>query len=166
MKTLDEVVALQQEYEAKVASCEHQWYNATPNFSLGQRCSKCDVYAVPWMRGRIASLEKERDDVLERMGGGHNEPCRHCEKPCNNYAGDPGQWPLLIGNGTKRSWIHVACVWKLEKERNKYHAVLKRISEWDCLNAPNCPGGVSDLCSDFPWLKELVTSALSTEEEP
>lgn len=47
-----------------------------------------------------------------------------------------------------------ALAWKHSYER--LYKTLQVIQQWDCLNPPKI-----DLCSDFPWLKELVNKALS-----
>jgi hypothetical protein len=44
--------------------------------------------------------------------------------------------------------------WKHSYER--LYKTLQIIQQWDCLNPP-----LTDLCSDFPWLKALVNEALS-----
>lgn len=77
------------------------------------------------MVGHLPELERFADAILAWMrrssfrrgkvnaAKGHDEPCAFCGKPCNGYAGDPGQWPVPLchpdGTG-KVKWHHERCV--------------------------------------------------------
>ena len=42
-----------------------------------------------------------------REANGHNAPCVMCNEPCSALAGNPGLWPVRLGND---GWRHVACI--------------------------------------------------------
>lgn len=99
---------------------------------------------------------------LEAEGAmqGHEKPCSLCGEPCSCLAGDPGQWPVYLGNDLR--FTHAGCVLD---QIHTYRSALEAIDQWDCLNMPDSPRGVSDLCDDFPWLKKLVNDALKAGEK-
>lgn len=72
-------------------------------------------------------VERERDALLaQNCGQGHREPCTMCSEPINSLAGNPGLWPLRLGNG---GWTHVGCVNKALRERDVARAEAQRLQE-------------------------------------
>lgn len=67
---------------------------------------------------RDAALREARAEIerLKMPGSGHAQPCRDCGLPCSSIAGNPGQWPVYLGDGYR----HVGCVRKALDERGEH----------------------------------------------
>jgi len=55
---LDDLVAKQQEYERQVAACAHSFKPARRDIDLGAECEHCKVRELPWLKRRVADLER------------------------------------------------------------------------------------------------------------
>ena len=65
---LDDLVRRQAAYEAQVATCAHAW--GPPELgvpTLGQRCSGCGVYELPWLRTQFTTLTRELEEAKSAL---------------------------------------------------------------------------------------------------
>ena len=62
--SLDELVAMDAAYRAKVAACEHSFTERALGASnAGLRCPRCGVHELPWLRGERAQLRAALETV-------------------------------------------------------------------------------------------------------
>lgn len=75
------------------------------------------------LEAHLAALEAENKSLREErerwkaFGAdspqGHGDPCYYCGKPCNGFAGNPGEWPIPLCHADdpgRVKWHHIDCV--------------------------------------------------------
>lgn len=61
-----------------------------------------------WSCGWNAALrQRGQKGTFTPKPKGHDEPCLICGEMCSSFAGNPGLWPVRLGNS---GWYHVGCI--------------------------------------------------------
>ena len=70
----------------EVQAARHPWYGPCDALGPNGECAEC-------AKGLAVN--------------GHGAPCVLCDRPCSSLEGDPGLWPIRLGND---GWRHIGCV--------------------------------------------------------
>ena len=89
-------------------------------------------------------------EIAGRLDAIHCMTCAAVEPPY-------GDCTCVQGNVCRQG---IDLIERLIAERDVARNALLKIQEWDCLNPPR-----SDLLCDLPWLRDVVDTAMSQQEE-
>lgn len=119
VKTLDEMVAVQKAYEARVATCAHEWGDPSPLArEFGRECTKCKGLEVHVLRSQLARIRQVAE--VDRWDDELDEWTPAIEEAFPSRSGSHEEYAIamrMVGNRRSKRELAALVNWLLVRNK-------------------------------------------------